>query len=151
MTTLNPAERYAALKLLESGLKAALADAVEAAEEYRQAVGAKSLESRFGDVSITRRKPTAAVDEAALLAWAEEHAPHIIVRAIDPIALAALKAGLKVDGDDVLNADGEVVEWAAARPGSEFLTWRASAEAKADAAAAIAERLDATITAALPA
>ena len=149
MTALNPAERYAALKLLESAVKDAAQTAKAEAEAYRQAVGAKSLESRFGDVSITRRNPTAAVDEAALLAWAEENAPHIIVRAIDPIALAALKAGLKVDGDDVLNADGEVIEWATARPGSEFLTWRASAEVKADAAAAIAERLEPIAAAAL--
>ena len=151
MTALNPAERYAALRLLESAVKDAAQTAKAEAEEYRQAVGAKSLESRFGDVSITRRKPTAAVDEAALLAWAEEHAPHIIVRAIDPTALASLKAGLKVDGDDVINADGEVVEWATARPGSEFLTWRAAADAKAAAAAAVAERLESITAAALPA
>ena len=151
MTALNPAERYAALKLLESAVKDAAQTAKVEAEVYRQRVGAKSLESRFGDVYITRRKPTAVVDEAALLAWAEEHAPHIIVRAIDPTALASLKAGLKVDGDDVINADGEVVEWATARPGSEFLTWRAAADAKATAAAAVAERLDSITAAALPA
>ena len=148
--TLNPAERWAALRLLESAVKDAAQTAKAEAEEYRQAVGAKSLESRFGDVSITRRKPTAVIDEDDLLAWAEEHAPDMIERRISPAALAAVKAGLVVDGDEVLTRDGEVVEWATVAAGSEYLTWRASPDAKTAAAAAVAARLDQITPALLP-
>ena len=151
MTALNPAERYAALKLLESAVKDAAQTAKVDAEVYRQRVGAKSLESRFGDVSITRRKPVIRFDPDALLAWAEENAPHMIERTIPAHLQDALKRELIIDGDDVVTADGEVANFATVQAGVEFLTWRASAETKAEAAAAVAQRLDATITAALPA
>ena len=151
MTALNPAERYAALKLLESAVKDAAQTAKVEAEAYRARVGAKSLESRFGDVSITRRKSTIRFDPDALLAWAEENAPHMIERTIPAHLQDALKRELIIDGDDVVTADGEVVDFATVQAGVEFLTWRASAETKAEAAAAVAQRLDATITAALPA
>ena len=151
MTALNPAERWAALRLLESAVKDAAQTAKAEAEEYRQAVGAKSLESRFGDVTITRRKHTIRFDPDALLAWAEENAPHMIERTIPAHLQDALKRELIIDGDDVVTANGEVVDFATVQAGVEFLTWRASAETKAEAAAAVAQRLDATITAALPA
>ena len=148
---MNPAESYAALKLLEAALRPALAEAREAAEQYRQQVGARALESPYGEVYITRRKPTAVVDEDALLAWAESNAPDMIERRISPTALAAAKAGLMVDGGDVLTREGEVVEWATVAPGSEYLTWRASAEVKAQAVAAVTARLDQITPALLPA
>ena len=148
--TMNPAERWAALRLLESAVKDAAQTAKAEAEVYRQAVGAKSLESPFGEVYITRRKPTAVIDEDDLLAWAEEHAPDMIERRISPAALAAVKAGLVVDGDEVLTRDGEVVEWATVAAGSEYLTWRASPAAKTAAAAAVAARLDQITPALLP-
>ena len=151
MTALNPAERWAALRLLESAVKDAAQAAKAEAEVYRHRVGAKSLESRFGDVSITRRKSTIRFDPDALLAWAEENAPHMIERTIPARLQDALKRELIIDGDDVVTADGEVVDFATVQAGIEFLTWRASAETKAEAAAAVAQRLDATITAALPA
>ena len=151
MTALNPAERWAALRLLESAVKDAAQTAKAEAEVYRQRVGAKSLESRFGDVTITRRKPVIRFDPDALLAWAEENAPHMIERTIPAHLQDALKRELIIDGDDVVTANGEVVDFATVQAGIEFLTWRASAETKAEAAAAVAQRLDATITAALPA
>ena len=151
MTALNPAERWAALRLLESAVKDAAQTAKAEAAVYRQRVGAKALESRFGDVSITRRKPVIRFDPDALLAWAEENAPHMIERTIPAHLQDALKRELIIDGDDVVTADGEVVAFATVQAGVEFLTWRASAETKAEAAAAVAQRLDATITAALPA
>ena len=151
MTALNPAERSAALRLLESAVKDAAQTAKVEAEAYRQRVGAKSLESRFGDVSITRRKHTIRFDPDALLAWAEENAPDMIERTIPARLQDALKRELIIDGDDVGTANGEVVDFATVQAGIEFLTWRASAETKAEAAAAVAQRLDATITAALPA
>ena len=151
MTALNPAERYAALKLLESAVKDAAQTAKVDAEVYRQAVGAKVLESRFGDVSITRRKPAIRFDPDALLAWAEENAPDMIQRTIPAHLQDALKRELIIDGDEVVTADGEVATFATVQAGIEFLTWRASAETKDAAAAAVAQRLDATITAALPA
>lgn len=151
MTTLNPAERYAALKLLESAVKDAAQTAKVEAEVYRQRVGAKALESRFGDVTITRRKPTIRFDPDALLAWAEENAPHMIERTIPARLQDALKRELIIDGDDVVTANGEVVDFATVQDGIEFLTWRASAEAKSAAAAAVAERLEPITAAALPA
>lgn len=139
---MNPADRYAALKLLESALKAELSTAAEEAESYRREVGAKALETSCGDVAITRRKPQPIIDPAALLAWAETDAPHLIQRTIPADTVAALKRDLVVDGDDVITRDGELVTWATVAPGSEFLTWRAPAERKAEAHAALAGWLD---------
>ena len=151
---MNPAETYAALKLLEAALRPALAQAAADAETYRQAVGAKSLESPYGDVSITRRKPALIVtDDDALIAWCEDELPNLVRRSITPEArtwLLSKRFALSDDGDPIDPATGEIVPFLAATPGAEYLTWRAKPETKAAAAAAIAERLEAVTAAILP-
>ena len=172
---MNPAETYAALKLLEHALKAAISDASMRAEDYARSVRAKSLETDHGTVTVTRRKPTVTVDEAALLEWAHAHRPDVIVRSINPSDMAEAvdviaahhpcllttaleplfvqgkRESLIVDGDDVIDHDtGETVSWATVKPGAEFLTARLSAEAKAAAAVYVAGHVDALVAASLP-
>ena len=151
MTTLNPAERYAALKLLEAGLKAALADAAAEADEYRQQVRARSLETDYGTVSVTRRGPTLVVtDEAALIAWCDDEMPNLVQRTITPQSRTWLlnTRFAATDTKAVDRVTGEVLDFLAVKPGSEYLTCRLTPEAK-DAAAAVSDRIADTIAAAI--
>ena len=142
---MNPAEKLAALRLLEHGLKAAIADATEEADAYRQQVRAKSLETDYGPVTLARRKATVVItDEAEMLAWVEDTMPQLVVRTIAPETRSWLTSTrLKVSGDEVIDpATGEVVPFAAARQGAEYLTFRPTQEARDAAIAAVASRLD---------
>lgn len=142
--TLNPAERYAALKLLSEGISAALKDAQAEAETYRRSVRAKSLETDFGQVYVTRRKPAIRFDEAKLLTWCEDEYPNLVQRTIPTTARTWLAGNrFEIDGDDVLDATtGEVVDWATVTPASEGLTFRADADAKAAAIESVAARVE---------
>ena len=143
-TDMNPAETLAALKLLDIALKEAIAAAEPAAEEYRKTTRAKQLETDYGLLYVTRYKPSIDVSETALLLWAEEHAPELIVttRAISTAAKRALLTSRwRIDDDGVSVVDtatGELVDIARIRPGREALTTRLSTDAKALATAALA-------------
>lgn len=129
--TMTPAEEYAALKLLEHALKGALEVAAEKADEYRRTTRAKQLETNYGLVSLTRYKPSITAPEAALLAYAEEHAPHLIQRSLSTPAKSALMGAWEIVGDDVVDGvTGEVIEFAQIRPGRETLAVRLTPEAK---------------------
>lgn len=135
--TMTPAERLAALKLLEHAVKEAIATAIAAADEFRQATRSKQLETDYGLVYVARSQPKIKVDDVALLAWAEEHAPHLITRTISPPAKTALLKGWVIDGDDVVDDNGEVIVFATVVPGgAESLMVRLSPEAK-DMAASV--------------
>lgn len=142
---MTPAEVYAALYLLSYGLKAALDDAKAEADAFRRQTRSKQLETDFGLVYLTRTKDSIQVpDEAALLAWCEEHSPESITRTVSSPAVTALKTQRwAIVGDDVIDTrTGEVVEVAAVqRGGVENLTVRATPQAKAYAAAAMAGRV----------
>ena len=128
----TPVETYARLRLLEYALREAISEAAQAAEEWRRQVRAKQVETDHGLVSVTRRKPSIQVDDAALLQWAEEYAPHAITRTIAPAAKKAILAQYHIsdDGDVVDSGTGEVLPWAWIQPGTESLTVRLTPEAK---------------------
>lgn len=139
---MNPAERLAALRLLEHGLKAAITEAQAEADDYRQHVGARALTTPWGEVGLTRRKPAIVFDDAALLEWCETNAPEAIRRTVPTEARRGLAAKLTIDGDDVVDpATGEVVEFASVRPGGESLRVALTGEAKDEAEAALLARL----------
>ena len=143
MPDMNPAETLAALKLLAVALTEAIAAAEPAAEEYRRSTRAKQLETDYGLLYVTRYKPSIDVSDAALMLWAEEHAPDLITttRAISAATRKALLTSRWVIDDDgatvIDTATGEVVEIARIKPGREALTTRLSTEAKALATAAL--------------
>lgn len=148
---MNPAERYAALKLLEHALRSAITAAAKDAEDYAVEVRAKSLETDYGTVGVTRRKPAVTVDEAALLEWATKHRPDVIRPSLDPLFVQAMRAKLVADGDDAVDPEtGEAVSWASVRPGAEYLWTRLSAESKAEAERYVSEHVGALVAASLP-
>lgn len=138
MTTPTPVETLARLKLLEHALKAALQEAAEAAEAWRRENRARQIETDYGLVVSAKRRPTIQVDDAALLAWAEEHAPHAITRTITTPAKRALYAAWSVEGDDVIDATtGEIIPFAWVKPGGTSLLVRLDEHAKLDATDAL--------------
>ena len=148
---MNAAEKYAALKLLEAGLKDALAAAADEADAYRQQVRAKALETDYGTVTVTRRRPSVVVlDDDALLDWVAAELPNLIQpRSITAEARSwLLTKRFAVDGDVVLDpVTGEVVPFLGVKTGSEYLTFRPTAEARAAATEAVAGRLIDTLAA----
>lgn len=143
-TSLNPAETLAALKLLEAALKDAITTATVAADAYRRQVRAKTLETDWGTLTLARRKPGWTIDEDALLDWFETHAPTELETRVKPAARKAFEAQLHADSDgDVIGPDGDVLDWVAVKPGSEYLTTRLTPEAKAAATDAMQTRLGA--------
>ena len=150
---MNPAERYAALKLLEAGLKEALSAAADEADTYRREVRAKSLETDYGTVTVTRRKPTVVVlDDAKLIDWCEDELPHLVQRSITPEGRAWLlgkRFVIDSDGDVIDPATGETMSFLTAREGSEYLSFRATPQARESAVAAVSSRLLDALTDAL--
>ena len=150
---MNPAEKYAALKLLEAGLKEALTAAAEEADTYRREVRAKSLETDYGTVTVTRRKPSVVVlDDAKLIDWCEDELPHLVQKSITPEGRAWLlgkRFVIDADGDVIDPATGETMPFLTAREGSEFLSFRPTPEARTAAVAAVSSRLLDALTDAL--
>lgn len=144
MTTLNPAERYAALKLLDHGLKAALATAASEAEAYRQSVRAKSLETDWGTVTVARRKPSIRFDERRLIEWCEDNLPDLVHKSVPTESQTWLKTKrFTIDGESVIDtATGEEVDWATVHEGSDYLTVRLSTEAKVAAVETVSSRVE---------
>ncbi len=151
--TMNAAEKYAALKLLEAGLKEALTAAAAEADAYRREVRAKSLETDYGTVTVTRRKPTVIVlDDDKLIDWCADELPHLVQRSITPEGRAWLLSKRFVidsDGDVIDPATGETVPFLAAREGAEYLSFRATPQARESAVTAVSSRLLDALTAEL--
>lgn len=144
---LNPVERWAALRLLAHAINAAAREAQADADEFRKATRAKQLETDHGLVFVARSKPTVVIsDEAAFLAWCEEHAPLAVERRVADSARKTLLASrFKADDDgSVYDADtGEQIDFADVRPGGvESLSFRADPAEKARAEALIADRVE---------
>lgn len=150
---MNPAEKYAALKLLEAGLKEALTNAAEEADTYRREVRAKSLETDYGTVTVTRRKPTVVVlDDAKLIDWCEDELPHLVQKSVTPEGRAWLlgkRFVIDADGDVIDPTTGETMPFLTAREGSETLSFRPTPEARTAAVAAVSGRLLGALTDAL--
>ena len=140
---MNPAERYARLKLLEIAVKRALPAAAEAAEEYRESVRGNSLETDHGTVSIVRRKPVPILDPEGFLAWVKEHRPDELVEHVNPAYEKAFTAALRCVADVVVDENGEVVEFATVRRPRPYLTVKLSEEAKNQASDSLAAHVEA--------
>ena len=143
--TMNAAEKYAALKLLEAGLKEALTAAADEADAYRREVRAKALETDYGTVTVTRRKASVVVlDDAKLIDWCEDKLPHLVQKSVTPEGRAWLlgkRFVIDSDGDVIDPTTGEAMPFLAAREGSEYLTFRATPEARTAAVGAVSARL----------
>lgn len=145
MTAMNPADRYAALKLLETAIAAAVDAAKKDAEDYRAQVRAKALETDYGTVSVSRGKPRIIWDDDALITWCEDEYPNLVHKTIPTQSKKWLADNrFEIVGDDIIDREGgEAVKLGTVRPGSEYLTFRATDEAKAMALATVTERIEA--------
>ena len=141
---MTPVERYAALKLLETGLKAALVAAADEADAYQRQIRAKALETDYGTVTLARRKPTIVVtDDAGLIAWCEDELPNLVQRSITAEARTwLLSKRFVIYGEDVIDpATGEAVAFLGIKDGAEYLTFRPTAEAREAAVQAVSGRV----------
>lgn len=140
---MNPAEELAELKLLKWGVDAAVREAEVRALEYAEQVRAKSLETDRGTVSVVQRRPTAKLDPDGFLAWVKANAPTEIVESVNPAYEAAFHKSLKLDGEDVLTPEGEVLDFAHVAPGARYVSAKLTADIKAQAEEYVAAHLDA--------
>ena len=90
MTT--PPERYAALRALESGLKAALEDAARDVVNYRRMTSAKAFEPAWGSLIFALGKPSINLPTEALIEWAQKHMPHEVIPEHTEIIPATVRA-----------------------------------------------------------
>ena len=132
---MNPAEKFAALQLLSHGLQAALDEAKAEAMAYARHHRAKSLETDYGSVGLTRKKPTVRItDEGAFLAWCRENAPSEIVESVRPSFVTAFKKQILAEPHGLIyGLTGEEVDFVDLVAGYEFLSVRLTGEAKRDA------------------
>lgn len=114
-------------------------------ERYSGLLDPADRESLLGFVQLTKARETAAVtDQAALLAWVEEHCPGEVIttRSVRPAFVTALLGSVKADGgwidpgtSELLEVDGIEV-----RTGTPTLTVKPTAEADQLVAEALAAR-----------
>lgn len=139
----NPAEKYAALKLLESGLKEAMGEAKSEALAYANAVGAASLNTDWGKVSIATEKFAPRVaDEAGLLDWVKANFPSAVRESVNPQFVKTLLAHCEVDdsGDVYNTGTGERLPFLGYRVTGGYPSVRLTAESKSEAAELVADR-----------
>lgn len=140
---MNPAERYARLKLLEIAVRRALQGAAHDATEYQERLRARTLESDHGTISVVRRKPVPIVDSAAFLEWVKEHRPDELVSHVNPAFEKAFVAALRCVGDVVVDGNGEVIEFASVHRPAPYLTVRLTEEAKTAATESLTAHVEA--------
>ena len=141
---MNPAELWARLKLLEYAVKSALPGAAARAEEYRESVRAKTLETDYGPIMVVRPKQAAFIaDQDGFLAWVRENRPDEIVESVRSSFTDAFLAGLRMDDEGrCFDANGERVEFAGARAGRPYLRSVLDAGMKQAAADLIVQQVE---------
>lgn len=133
---MRPAERLAVLKAVKVAVDAEIRDAEMGVRRVRDETGAKTFDTELGSVGISvRAASVAVVDDQAFLAWVLANHPQAVEQTVRDADRKAIIASLTVEGGDILTRDGEVVSWAAVRPGSEYVTVRLTDAAKARALA----------------
>lgn len=141
-----PAAKHAALKALKAGLDAAIDRTQDDTLAEATESGADRWRTAFGSVSVSQKQDSVEVaDEAAFLRWVREHAPAEVVEQVrDSYRKAVLKQLQPGPDGTVVDArTGEVVEWAAVRPGgTRYLSVRDGADAKQAATAMVLAHLD---------
>nr|DAY10297.1 MAG TPA: hypothetical protein [Caudoviricetes sp.] len=148
MTGMNPAERFALAKAVETGLKTVLPSYQREAADYANQVGATKLRAGEGSVTVVAPAPRIIpVDDRALLEWCRANAPHLIRESVDPNGVKQLCTARLADagdGETVIDKHtGEVVAWAAIKPRDPYLTVRLPAAVKTAAADTIGSGLEA--------
>ena len=151
MTGMNPAERFALAKAVETGLKTVLPAYQRAALDYADQVGAVKLRAGEGSVTVVDPAPRIVpVDDRALLEWCRTNAPHLIRETVDPNGVKQLCAARLADagdGETVIDKHtGEVVPWAAIKPRNRYLTVRLPDNMKTAAADTLGDGLEAMAT-----
>lgn len=147
---MKPTERLAALRLLETAIKAEIADATDQTLTFAEETGGKTFTTDWGTVSVTNRKPAPQIiDERELVAWFEANAPEEIERRVNDQARRAFLAACQIDGDQIITSDGEVIPWMRPSSPKTGLTVRNTPEAKEMAIVEIRGRLNGLL--ALPA
>lgn len=142
---MNTAEQLMVVKGLIEGLAAAERDlkarlAVQAAEF---SVG--TFKTPLGPVSVSAPQPQVELDPAAFLAFCEENHPDavVLVPQVREWFVAETLSQLRVAGEDVVDANGEVVGYARVKPaGAPVVSVRLSASVKAQAREQVAGALD---------
>lgn len=129
----------------ERDLRDGLAAGLMVGERVPGALDPDDPDTLLGFVQLTKgRETTTVTDPAALLAWCEEHAPGEVVttRSVRPAFITALLASVKADGGWIHPETYELVpvDGVDYRAGAPVLTVKATAEADALVAEALASR-----------
>lgn len=148
MTSMNPAERFALAKAVETGLKTVLPTYQRAALDYANQVGAAKLRAGEGSVTVVDPAPRIVpVDDHALLEWCRTNAPHLIRESVDPNGVKQLCTARLADvgdGETVIDKHtGEIVTWAAIKTRNQYLTVRLPDNVKTAAADTLGVGLEA--------
>ncbi len=142
---MNAAEKLMAIKGLIAGLQAAEVAQKAQILDLKAQVGASSFKTALGGVSVASPKPKISVtSEAGLLEWVEERFPSEVetLRQVRPKSREALLGQLTIDGADVIDATGEVVEWATVTQGKEYVSATLESDVKAAAVEQVTASLD---------
>lgn len=141
----NPAEKYAALKLLEAGLKSALVEAKADVEAYATATGAASLKTDWGKVSIAEEKFNPQVaDSGRFTEWVKENAPDEIQESVNPAYSKAFLSQCDVDdetGAVSYKPTGEVLPFMGLRVSGGYASARLAKDVKDKAAELVYDRI----------
>lgn len=141
---MNPAEEYAALKLLEAALKDVMDEAKAEALAYANAVGAAALTTQWGKVSIATEKFAPRVaDDVAFTQWVKDNFPQAIRAVVNSTFTKALLARCEVDDSgDVYNTDtGERLPFLGYKVTGGYPSVRLTADAKREAVELVADRI----------
>lgn len=136
---MTPAEEYAYLSVIKSGIEWAIKGAKERTAAVAGEVGVKTFTTPVGQVTITDPQPSVLIDEAELLKACPPSEVETVKR-VRPAYLSALYQPGRlviVAGEVVDSQTGEAVGWAQAVPAAEgvvtFPHTKPSAKAKAEA------------------
>lgn len=142
---MNAAEKLLAIKGLIAGLQAAEAVQREIVLELQAQFGASSFKNQLGSVSVAFPEPKISVtSEADLLAWVEERFPSEVetIRQVRPKSREVLLGQLTIAGDEVIDANGEVVPWATVTQSDKYVSGTVDKTVKAAAVDQVGTALD---------
>lgn len=139
---MNPAEIYAKMKLLKHAIDTAVRQAEQDAMEYAEQTRARTLETDHGTVSLARRRPSARLDEQGFLQWVKENHPTEVVESVRPAYAETFRKSLRIVGEDVLTAEGEVLDFASVADGVVYLSTRLTDHDKTEAVEYVAANLE---------
>lgn len=142
---MNAAEKLLAIKALIAGLQAAESAQKEVILEIQAQFGASSFKNQLGSVSVAFPEPKISVtSEADLLAWVEERFPSEVetIRQVRPKSREVLLSQLTIAGDEVFDANGELVSWATVTQSEKYASATVDKTVKAVAVEQVTGALD---------